>query len=79
MGVSDPRPPGLWGDRLKEARKRRGLSQTELAFHANMNSTEVAKYEAGSRQPNCPALVRLARVLRETTDYLCGLKDDPAP
>lgn len=71
------RPPGLQGDRLVAARAVRGWTQTELAYHAEMNSTEVSRFERGIRQPVAPALSRLATALGCSSDYLLGLCDSP--
>jgi predicted nucleotidyltransferase/DNA-binding XRE family transcriptional regulator len=47
------------GDLLREARKRSGLSQTELAARAGVTQSVVSEYEAGKRQPAVPTLARL--------------------
>lgn len=44
---------------LHEARKRAGLSQTELARRAAVTQSVISAYESGVRQPSLPVLERL--------------------
>jgi uncharacterized protein len=44
---------------LHEARKRAGLSQTELARRAAVTQSVISAYESGARQPSLPVLERL--------------------
>ena len=47
------------GDLLRRARRRRGLSQRELAFAAAVPASTVGRIEAALRQPTVPMLLRL--------------------
>jgi len=47
------------GTVLRRARKRAGLSQTELATRAGVTQSVISAYESGQRQPSIPALARL--------------------
>ena len=64
---SQPQTFLLDGQRLRELRRQRGLSQEELADQAGISVTTVARLEQG--QPNAPCrgrtLGRLARALGE--------------
>jgi predicted nucleotidyltransferase/DNA-binding XRE family transcriptional regulator len=44
---------------LREARKRAGLSQAELAARAGVTQSVISAYESGHRQPSLPALTAL--------------------
>ena len=44
---------------LRQARKRAGLSQAELAARAGVTQSVISAYESGQRQPSIPALTRL--------------------
>lgn len=44
---------------LRQARKRAGLSQAELAARAGVTQSVISAYESGHRQPAIPALARL--------------------
>ena len=59
-------------ERLRNARKSRGLSQAELAQRAGLEPSAVSHFEAGRRQPSFHNLRKLADSLGVTTDYLLG-------
>ena len=44
---------------MREARRRSGLSQSELAARAGVTQSVVSEYELGKRQPAVPTLARL--------------------
>jgi predicted nucleotidyltransferase/DNA-binding XRE family transcriptional regulator len=44
---------------LRQARKRAGLSQAELAARAGVTQSVISAYESGQRQPSIPVLARL--------------------
>jgi len=60
---------------LKEIRKRRGKTQTELAKVLGIDQSLVSAYERGAVRPNGPILAALARLLRTSADEILGLKD----
>lgn len=47
------------GALLREARKRAGLSQVELATRAGVTQSVISVYESEQRQPSIPVLARL--------------------
>ncbi len=61
-----------FGDILKELRKNRGLTQSELGRHVGLSKAVVSKYETGIGYPNFETLICLARYFGVTTDYLLG-------
>ena len=73
------------GSLLREARKRAGLSQSELARRAGVPQSVVSEYEAGNRQPAVPTLARLVAAtghelklsLEQTDPRVRGLPDTP--
>lgn len=78
----------VMGDRLRELRKRRELSQTELAdlvnktrFQPDIKQSRISDLERlkGVELPSVPVLAALAEALDTSTDYLLGLTDDEAP
>lgn len=44
---------------IRDARRRAGLSQAQLAVRAGVTQSVVSAYESGSRQPSLPTLKRL--------------------
>ena len=51
--------PATAGALLRQARKRAGLSQVDLAARAGVTQSVISAYESGQRQPPIPALARL--------------------
>lgn len=45
-------------------------SQAELAKEVGVGESTLSRYIAGSRTPSCSVVVRVARALQVTTDYL---------
>lgn len=60
-------------DRLKRARQKRGLSQTDVAALIGQTQTEYSRYERGVHEPGNENLRRLCLALNVTSDYLLGL------
>jgi transcriptional regulator with XRE-family HTH domain len=51
---------GDLGTNLREARKRLGLTQEDVAGRSGVHATEVSRIEAGKRDPKVSTLLRLA-------------------
>lgn len=66
------------GDRLREIRERRNLTQDDLNTRLGFGSTQVYRYETGKADPSPEVLVRLAQELEITVDYLLGLVNSPS-
>ena len=54
---------GDLGSNLRDARKRLGLTQEDVAERSGVHPTEVSRIEAGKRDPRISTLLRLARAL----------------
>jgi transcriptional regulator with XRE-family HTH domain len=68
------------GTRLRERREQEGLSQAEVSRRTGIIQRDVSLLERGKKQALwADTLRRLAETLRCSTDYLCGLTDDPTP
>ena len=65
--------------RLKEARRQKGLSQSELADLAHVSRQAYSLYERDLRRPNWETMIILAKALDVSVDYLLGLTEDPFP
>jgi len=66
------------GERISHWRKRRKLTQEELAFKANVTKAAISNYENGHSAPSNETLVAIANALIVSTDYLLGRTDDPS-
>jgi transcriptional regulator with XRE-family HTH domain len=64
-------------DRLREARERLGLSQTELAERSGLQPSAVSHFETGKRAPSFENLKRLSDALAVSVDYLLGRGEEP--
>ena len=63
--------------RLKELRKRRGISQLKLAMDLSMNQNSISRYETGEREADYATLIKLADYFNVSIDYLLGRTDNP--
>jgi transcriptional regulator with XRE-family HTH domain len=63
----------LRGDRLKLAREQLGISQRELAARCEVGDTAIWKYEHAKIEPTTDTVVRLAKELGVSADWLLGL------
>jgi len=59
-----------FAQRLRELRKNRNLSQTELGRLAGLHYTHIGRFERGTSRPSGDTLKRLADALGVTSDYL---------
>lgn len=63
-----------FGDRLRELRRTKGLTQQQLALQLGVSKSMVSSYENGFRYPSYEVLIKIASVFSTTTDYLLGVK-----
>lgn len=61
--------------RLKAARKLRGLSQFQLSLMANVSKSALSFFENGRREPSLKSFRSLIIALRVTPEYLLGMSD----
>ena len=71
----------MLGQRVKEARKRAGLLQIDLAaaLGDRYTHTDISRVESGQRGLRLDGLTNAAKELGVSLDYLVGLTDDPTP
>ena len=70
---------GDFARRLRELRRQKDLSQSELAKRVAVHSTHISRYERGLSRPTADTLKRLADVLGVSGDYLLeGATDEAA-
>ena len=71
----------MLGARLAEIRKRRGLTQQDLAARmgGRYEQSFISKVEAGSRSLRLDGVIQVAEALDVSIDYLVGLADEPQP
>lgn len=59
-----------FGDRLREERIKKKLTQEELAEAVNVNQTAIAKYETNAVAPNIYVAWKLAQKLEVSLDEM---------
>lgn len=67
------------GQTIRDLRKQRKMSQTELAKILHVSQQTVTAWETGKAEPSSSAISNLADYFNVTTDYLLGRsekKDD---
>lgn len=66
-----------FGERLRELREKRGLTQEELGKKINQKKANISKYETGKLQPSIETIDFLANYFNVTADYLLDRTDNP--
>ena len=63
------------GKVIKELRKERNISQTELAGMLNLSQDTISLWELGKSYPDIISLIELSKIFKVTTDFLLGLEN----
>ena len=71
----------MLGERLADARRRKGMTLTDLAVALGdrYDHSVLSRVEGNKSSLRLDGLVRAAQELGVSTDYLLGLTDDPTP
>ena len=64
----------MFQDNLKALRKRKGITQEELATRLNVVRQTVSKWETGLSVPDSELLIKLAEILEVPVSRLLGSK-----
>lgn len=64
-----------FGQKLKELRKKAGLTQKQLADRIWTSKATISYYEQSDCNPSPEILIKLAKIFHVTTDYLLGLEE----
>lgn len=65
----------IFAQRVKELRKERKKTQTEMAEYLGVVPRAYQYYESATNYPNVPGLIKLADFFEVSTDYLLGRTD----
>ena len=66
-----------FGERVRQLRIQKGMSQIELGKVTDTHHTQIGRYELGKARPNSKTLKLLADALDVSTDYLFdGIEED---
>ena len=72
----------MYGSKIRELRKEKGISQSELAKVIHVSQQTITAWENGKAEPSSSYIASIANFFGVSTDYLLGLsnsktKDDP--
>ena len=62
-----------FGIRLRELRRRKKMTQAQVAKRLNLSKTAVSGYENNTKTHSVDVLIQLSILYGVTTDYLLGL------
>ena len=62
-------------NRLKELRKKKGLTQVKVQIETGIDQADYSKMEHGKRYPT----KELSFLFETSLDYIYGITDDPTP
>lgn len=65
------------GERIKEARKYRNMTQKQLADAAEIATGTIQQYELGKREPRYEILIKISRALKISVAALCDAGPTP--
>jgi transcriptional regulator with XRE-family HTH domain len=66
---------GIGNDLVREARRRRGLTQTQLAERAETTQSAIARLESGRTSPSFDDILRLLRLMDLDLDLMLVERD----
>ena len=61
---------------LREARKKKGLTQVEISKVLDVPQSNVSNFEKGKSHLSSEQIIKLVKVLECSADYLLGLVDE---
>ena len=67
------------GERIKQLRKEKGMTQTDLAQTLNVTKGTVSTWETNSRVPGFETMNALSDLFQKSIDYIMGRSDDATP
>ena len=61
---------------IRELRKKKGLTQVELAEKVGISNVSLSNYERGAQMPDLITLAKIAVELDVSTDVLLGIQEE---
>lgn len=65
----------IFGQKLKELRNEKDLTQLQLAEIFNVSKTTICQWETSKQEPDFDKLTAISKFFGVSTDYLLGLED----
>lgn len=65
----------IFGERLKELRKDKKLTQSELAKQLEVSGNTIYSWENDKQEPSMSTLLKLSEIFEVSLDFLFGKSD----
>ena len=65
----------MYGQRIRELRLERNMTQDQLAKELGVTQKNISKYELEQLDLSTESLIQIRRLFDVSADYLLGLKD----
>lgn len=65
------------GGRIKQLRKKAGLTQSELGKYLKVGKSTISQYETNTNMPDSDMILKIANFFDVSTDYLLGRTNTP--
>jgi len=65
-----------FGEKIKKARKKSGLTQSQLGDKLGVSASMLAQYETGKRNPKIETLLKISEAIGIPLDELIGLDNE---
>lgn len=65
----------MYGQRIKEFRQEKGLTQSQLAMMLSTTQSTIGKYEREEIQLTVDTILKICKLFEISADYLLGLED----
>lgn len=62
----------MYGKRIRQARKEKGLTQKQLADKVYIHQNMISAYERGTIVPPFTTVIAIAKVLEVSLDWIAG-------
>ena len=66
----------MYGERIRELREERGMTQTELAAALHVAQRTVSRFEREQHDLGTETIIALCRIFEVSADYLLGIEDE---
>lgn len=66
----------MYGQRLKEARKKRNLTLINVGIKLNTTHATISRYENEKLEPNINTLKELCELYNVSANYIIGLESE---
>lgn len=66
----------MYGQRIRELREERGMTQKQLADELHVNQRTLSRFELEQHDVSTAILIALTRIFHVSADYILGIEDE---